>query len=155
MKKLLATLFVTAAASVNAAPLNLEVTQDDLTWLAKNIYFEARNQPTAGRIAVMMVTLNRVVSNKFPNSIQKVVTQGGTKLHRCQFSWFCDGKKDIIRDWSTYNDIVILVETMLPAANTITDITSGATFYHADYVNPKWSKVKKKIIQIGDHIFYK
>jgi spore germination cell wall hydrolase CwlJ-like protein len=33
------------------------------------------------------------------------------------------------------------------------DVTSGATYYHADYVNPGWKL--KKVDQIGRHIFYK
>ena len=37
------------------------------------------------------------------------------------------------------------------------DVTNGALFYHANYVNPWWSKPKYKLIKtavIGDHIFY-
>jgi spore germination cell wall hydrolase CwlJ-like protein len=33
------------------------------------------------------------------------------------------------------------------------DITKGATYYHADYVNPQWKL--PKTTQIGRHIFYK
>jgi spore germination cell wall hydrolase CwlJ-like protein len=33
------------------------------------------------------------------------------------------------------------------------DVTSGATYYHADYVNPGWKL--QKVDQIGRHIFYK
>jgi len=37
------------------------------------------------------------------------------------------------------------------------DFTQGATHYHADYVNPKWTKQKNmtKIVQIDTHIFYR
>ena len=34
------------------------------------------------------------------------------------------------------------------------DVTNGATYYHADYVNPGWTKLQKEK-QIGRHIFYK
>ena len=34
------------------------------------------------------------------------------------------------------------------------DVTNGATYYHADYVNPGWTRLKKEK-QIGRHIFYK
>ena len=37
--------------------------------LAKNIYFEARNEPFAGQFAVALVTLNRVHDTAFPNTI--------------------------------------------------------------------------------------
>ena len=41
--------------------------------LAKNIYFEARNQSTAGQIAVSHVVMNRVKSSRYPNTICEVV----------------------------------------------------------------------------------
>ena len=36
--------------------------------LARNIYFEARNEPFAGQFAVALVTLNRVYDENFPKS---------------------------------------------------------------------------------------
>jgi spore germination cell wall hydrolase CwlJ-like protein len=35
----------------------------------------------------------------------------------------------------------------------IDDVTEGATYYHADYVNPGWNL--PKTTKIGRHIFYK
>ena len=35
-------------------------TKNDIHCLAENIYFEARGESTAGRMAVALVTLNRV-----------------------------------------------------------------------------------------------
>jgi spore germination cell wall hydrolase CwlJ-like protein len=35
----------------------------------------------------------------------------------------------------------------------IDDVTKGATYYHADYVNPGWNL--PKTTKIGRHIFYK
>lgn len=143
---------IKASATKNIAH---PISKEDIVWLAKNVYFEARNQSEAGRIAVIMVTLNRMHSNKFPNTIKEVVTQSRGRLHRCQFSWYCDGVADKIHDWKTYNEIMTLILTHLPLSNTIDDITHGATFYHATYVKPYWAKHKIKTIQIGDHIFYR
>ena len=99
-----------------------EYTDVDVTWLAKNVYFEARNQGIAGQLAVASVTLNRVADRRFPNTIKEVVTQSlyrnswrdGTPIpikHKCQFSWWCDGKPDTIHDWKTYNKIKKLMLT--------------------------------------------
>ena len=72
--------------------------------LAKNIYFEARNEPFAVQFAVALVTLNRVHDNAFPNTICEVVYQGihhadgFPKRDRCQFSWYCDGNSDEVRN---------------------------------------------------------
>jgi len=153
MALIMATL--TKAEALPELPQYSVYTEEDITWLTKNIYFEAANQATAGRIAVMMVTLNRVSHDRFPDNIKDVVTQGGTRLNRCQFSWYCDGKSDKVRDWEAFNEIKVLVYTYMQIASKMTDITSGAIYYHATYVNPKWASEKKKIIRIGDHIFYK
>ena len=78
--------------------------------LARNIYFEARNEPFAGQFAVAMVTLNRVHDKQFPNSICEVVYQGihwpsgHPKLNRCQFSWYCDGKNDDVKNKRAYKE---------------------------------------------------
>jgi len=142
-----------------------EYTDVDVTWLAKNVYFEARNQGIAGQLAVASVTLNRVADRRFPNTIKGVVTQSlyrnswrdGTPVpikHKCQFSWFCDGKPDTIYDWKTFNKIKKLMLTFT-TNRSIIDITSGATHYHADYVYPDWAPTKRKTTEIEDHIFYK
>ena len=144
--------------------------------LAENIYHEARNQGTAGWLAVASVTLNRVADRRFPNTICGVVFQAETKeswktkskknipdaerifypvRHRCQFSWYCDGKADDINHISIFLEIMTFTKFILTSQIMMFDITDGATFYHADYVTPSWAKSKTKTIEIGDHIFYR
>jgi len=142
---------------------------EEISCLAKNIYFEAKNQGTGGWLAVSFVTLNRVKDRRYPNTICEVVYQGQTRpswqdpeimiptRHRCQFSWYCDGKSDEIKNQSKYMDILIFSNLMLDQATSsnMIDITDGATHYHADYVKPAWASTKTKTIEIGDHIFYR
>ena len=144
--------------------------------LAENIYHEARDQGTAGWLAVAAVTLNRVTDDRFPNTICGVVFQAETieswttkskkdipdaerifypVRHRCQFSWYCDGKADDISNISVFMEILQLSRLLLTSQMMMFDITDGATFYHADYVTPSWAKSKTKTIEIGDHIFYR
>ena len=139
------------------------------TCLAENVYYESRNQGTAGWSAVISVTMNRVKDKRFPNTICGVVKQGPTReswkqngtyypiKHKCQFSWYCDGKTDVIhkKDAKLYKEIYNLSYVSLIKDITILDITDGATHYHADYVTPSWARTKTKTIEIGDHIFYK
>ena len=135
--------------------------------LAQNVYFEARNQPLAGQFAVISVTINRVNDHRFPDTVCGVVYQGphrptwkGTGemipvRHRCQFSWYCDGLSDRVHDLETFDDIFDLTSGIVDGTFTVTDITEGATHYHADYVEPAWAKTKTKTIEIEDHIFYR
>ena len=159
----LSLLLASSAAGVEIRPINF--TESEVTWLAKNVYFEARNQGIAGQISVAHVTLNRVKDRRFPDTIKEVVTQGLTRNSwrdgvpfpikwKCQFSWYCDGKKDEITNWESFNKIKRLMFTFT-ANDGIIDITEGATHYHADYVYPDWAVTKTKTIEIEDHIFYR
>ena len=148
----------------------MENRKKQLTCLAKNIYFEARNEPFAGQFAVALVTLNRVRDTSFPDTICKVVYQGihtadgFPKRDRCQFSWYCDGKADIM-----YNEEAVYLATdiaklvldistgVLGDQMFTVDITEGSTHYHATYVDPYWTNDRgmAKITQVGSHIFYR
>jgi spore germination cell wall hydrolase CwlJ-like protein len=156
---MLSTLSVKSLGSTEV--INTGYSKEEVTWLVKNVYFEARNQGIAGQLAVAMATINRVNDRRFPNTIKEVVTQAYTYKngfpirHKCQFSWYCDGKSDKITDWKLYNQIYSLVVTYLQNRDIIFDLTEGAVFYHADYVSPSWAKVKEKTIEIENHIFYR
>ena len=81
-------------ATVEGADIKLyQLTSDakrEIACLAENIYFEAAHEPENGQLAVAFVTMNRVNSGKFADSICGVVKQkiGST----CQFSWWCESK---------------------------------------------------------------
>lgn len=133
--------------------------QEELRCLAENIYFEARSEPKEGMIAVAFVTMNRVNSVYYPDSICGVVKQ---KIRRtCQFSWYCESRPYHISthkllDHETnqlYADILRLSIAFYINYENMKDPTRGALFYHADYVNPRWRNVQKTT-QIGRHIFY-
>jgi len=118
--------------------------------LAENIYYEAGWEPTDGRVAVALVTLNRVQDPRYPKDICSVVKQ---KINStCQFSWFCEGKKHITSS-RLYEEAQNIALYVYANYENLTDITHGALFYHADYVNPRWKLDKTTVI--GRHIFYK
>tara|TARA_B100000424_G_C22741338_1_gene401257 strand:+ start:72 stop:527 length:456 start_codon:yes stop_codon:yes gene_type:complete len=126
---------------------------EELYCLAKNIYFESRNQPKIGKIAVAQVTLNRVQSDKFPNTVCEVIYQGGERRNRCQFSWYCDGKKDEPTNGPAWDDSVYLA--LLVYGDGFLDVTEGALWYHATYVSPSWAEHYQKTVRINNHIFYR
>lgn len=134
-----------------------------LACLTQNIYHEARNESTAGWIAVADVTMNRVRSDAFPNTICEVVFEGPHYIskksgkyypykNRCQFSWYCDGKSDEVKNIKKYKQIM---EVAKLTVKTELDITDGALFYHADYVKPRWAETMDVTARIDAHIFYK
>jgi hypothetical protein len=125
-----------------------------LECLTRNIYWEAANEPFEGKVAVAQVTLNRMQSGKFPDSVCGVVYQKNVFYERvvCQFSWYCEGNhkvKAIHKPmWLESEEVakkVLLEGFRLPSLQK-------ALYYHADYVNPGWQL--PKIEKIGRHIFY-
>lgn len=133
---------------------NLTIDTTELRCLALNIYWESRSESLMGQLAVAGVTMNRVADKKFPNTICGVVKQGNeARLHRCQFSWWCDGQKDDpkeIKAWSNAQQIARLFQ-----AGIYSDPTGHALWYHADYVAPYWAKTMKQTARIGRHLFFK
>ena len=177
LKELLTTFVISASAG------EVDVTLKDATdyldkqavCLANNMYHEARSQGLAGQLAVSLVVLNRVKDSRYPNTICEVVHQGPVReswktkgkdvadsernyypiRHRCQFSWYCDGKDDTPHEPTTYGALYDMAVDLVYGDITVVDITEGATHYHADYVFPAWRKTKTRTIEIEDHIFYR
>jgi spore germination cell wall hydrolase CwlJ-like protein len=141
-----------ATAKASRAPTQARI-EDELFCMAQNIYFEARSEPTAGRRAVAHVVMNRVASPHFPSTVCEVVRQGGeSRRYKCQFSWWCDGQSDDIKNEKAWHDAERLASFVYWGLSK--DMTSGALWYHADYVKPQWHSAFNKGPQIGRHIFY-
>ena len=152
---------VTGAQEVKAQERLNTITDEQRECLAKNIYFEARGESIAGQVAVAWVTLNRMESDNFPNTICGVVYQARTDSngnpirHKCQFSWFCDGKSDRIRNQREWEDVKLIADVVLiDWARAKESPVEQATFYHADYVRPYWASNFTKVAQVDSHIFY-
>lgn len=116
--------------------------------LATAIFFEARDQPVDGQMAVAEVILNRVADLQWPDNVCDVVYQ-----HK-QFSFTHDGLSD---DPTEYNDPLawkiaqIIANDALEGINML-GITS--VYYHADYVHPFWQHSMNYDGRIGNHFFY-
>lgn len=133
---------------------NIDHKMRELDCLTRNIYWEAASEPFAGKVAVAQVTLNRVASGRFPNSVCGVVYQKNVIYERvvCQFSWFCEGTHRVkaihtplYRESEEVAKRVLFEGFRLPSMEK-------AMYYHADYVNPGWQL--PRIEKIGRHIFY-
>ena len=121
----------------------------DIFCLAKNIYHEASVESRLGQYAVAQVTLNRVKSRNYPNTVCDVV------MDPWQFSW---ANKKSIR-WThpkgpLWEKSKQIAENVILRGKRVMGL-EDALFYHADYVRPRWRDVNYKIAQIDSHIFYK
>ena len=125
-----------------------------LDCLTRNIYWEAAQEPFEGKVAVAQVTMNRVESGRFADSVCGVVYQKNVIYEKviCQFSWYCEtGHKTrpvytpLWRESEEVAKRVLLENFRLPSLK-------NALYFHAENVSPGWGK--PRIEKIGRHIFY-
>ena len=133
----------------------------ELACMATAIYFEARGEPMVGQVAVAQVIMSRVYDERYPDTVCDVVKQGYYYSwdktipirDKCQFSFWCDGKPETIKDEDAYFWASEVAQAVM--VGTLYDTTQGATHYHAYYVQPSWSKKFTRTVRINDHIFYR
>ena len=130
--------------------------QHDLRCLTLNIFHEARSESKAGQHAVASVTLNRVASKRYPNTICDVVYQKRwdkiRKRYVSQFSWTEFDEPPKLKSKAWFRAWKIAEEAYKKKDQKL---LNGALFYHAKYIKPSWARKKKPIAKIGQHIFYR
>jgi N-acetylmuramoyl-L-alanine amidase len=117
----------------------------DLACLAENVYYEARGEPLVGQYAIAEVTMNRVASREFANSVCEVVHSRGA------FSWTLESglKPPHGYEWRRAQAVASSVYD-----NTEAPLVGGALYYHATYVSPAWAATRSQVARIGRHLFY-
>ena len=123
------------------AELNHNISRDDIILLARIIHGEARGEDFKGKVAVGSVILNRIKSNKFPNSIRNVILQKG------QFSSLMDGQANYYPG-----------EEELQAARAALlgyDPTLGSIYFYnpAIATDTAWISHRNFVTRIGGHVF--
>lgn len=121
--------------------------------LAEALYFEARGETVKGQFAVAEVILNRVESEQFPDTLCGVINQGTGRKYQCQFTYTCDGYKEVINEKKAYQRVAKVARAALDGLKT--ELTEGATYYHTTAVKPRWSRVFTNTTRIGVHVFYR
>lgn len=116
--------------------------------LAKNIYHEAGIEDKNGKFAVAQVTLNRLRTKKWGNTLCDVV------YSKAQFSWTLFKKqRNEQPKGPLWEESKAVAHAVLFKSYRVPSL-KNATYYHADYVQPNWRKTVTKIQQVGQHIFY-
>ena len=122
--------------------------------LVEAIYFEARSESDIGQLAVANVILERVRHEDHPNTICDVVHEWKyyPRLHKCSFSYYCDGKTEVMYEKDSLSSVMQIATLALEGA-TVED-TYSSTHYHSRHVQPYWASEMLYIGSIGEHLFY-
>jgi hypothetical protein len=122
--------------------------------LANAIYFEARDQPYQGQVAVAQVVINRVFSGIYPRDVCGVVYQNANRHLACQFTFACDGKRDVVNEWPEWRRAKRIAQETLDGVVYVQAVGT-ATHYHANYVHPNWIHEMHRLAREGEHLFYR
>jgi spore germination cell wall hydrolase CwlJ-like protein len=144
---------------VQPTPVKLDAAQQralDLRCLAENIYFEARGEPIQGQYAVAEVTMNRLSSPYFPDSICEVVHDTrwdpARRRYTAHFSW-TGLDIDIEPSGLAWRKAMAIATAVYDDAYV--PVVPEALFYHTTDIHPYWADSKQVIATIGNHIFYR
>jgi hypothetical protein len=122
--------------------------------LAKAIYFEARDQPYRGQVAVAQVVINRVFSPFYPDDVCGVIYQNASHHLACQFTFACDGRSKAIKERRAWARARRIARQTLDGKLYVQAVGT-ATHYHAVYVRPTWVREMHRIVREGGHTFYR
>ena len=134
----------------------LQAKSQQLSCLARNVYFEARGEPKAGQYAVAEVTMNRKAAASYPASVCEVVHQKNwdaiRKRYVAAFSWTELDKlpQPGGEEWAQAQEVAREVYS-----GDRPEKLDGALYYHSTRIKPSWAKQKKVVARIGRHEFYK
>lgn len=128
----------------------------DLRCLAENVYFEARGEPLEGQYAVAEVTLNRTQAPNFPHTVCEVVHEArwdpGRRRFVADFSWTQLGTLSADDGPAWRQAMVVAIAEYDDLHDSV---VPGALFYHSTSVHPAWSRARKVVATIGNHVFYR
>jgi spore germination cell wall hydrolase CwlJ-like protein len=125
---------------------HINYTRNDVDCLTRNIYYEAGVEDARGKYAVAHVTVNRLKTGYWGNSICKVV------YAKSQFSWTL-AKKLPKPDSQLWAESEVIARRVL-AGSRVRGL-ARSLYYHAVYIrDPAWADPSAELGQIGNHVFY-
>jgi N-acetylmuramoyl-L-alanine amidase len=121
--------------------VEIDLSDADIDLLARIVRAEAQTEPFEGKVAVADVVLNRVESNKFPNTIKEVIYAPG------QFQPVANGEIHKPADEES-------IEAVLTALTDNGDIAEDALFfYNPSIATNRWLDSRETAVVIGQHVF--
>lgn len=140
----------TVIQKVHNSPKYLFTLKDE-SCLADAVYYESRGEPIEGQRAVAQVVYNRWKSF-YRKSICQIVYQKSN--NGCQFAWVCNPTVAKVghNNW-LWKQALRIASSILRTGDCGCKVRDSIYFTRADSV-PDWLIHKRRIRQIGHHVFY-
>jgi N-acetylmuramoyl-L-alanine amidase len=117
-------------------------TEEEIEMMAKLVYGEARGESFEGQVAVAAVVLNRLESDKFPDTVKGVIFEPQA------FTAVIDGQYYATPNKTAYRAVYKAIQGWDPSG--------GALYYfNPEVATSDWIWSRKQITKIGKHIFAK
>jgi N-acetylmuramoyl-L-alanine amidase len=129
-------------SQTKSLPDNNEYTKKEIRMIAQMVYGEARGESIKGQVAVASVIINRVQSDKFPNTVQNVLFQNGA------FTAINDGQYYNTPDLNATQAVYYAIEGVDPTKDAL-------YYFNPDIATSDWIWSRAKTVEIGEHIFAK
>ncbi|WP_130807500.1 cell wall hydrolase [Senegalia massiliensis] len=120
---------------------------DDFYWLSRIIHAESKGESYDGKVAVGSVVMNRVNSNKFPDTIKEVIFE--QNKNTSQFTPVSTGSIINTPSEDSMKAALDALEGKKPVGNSL-------FFLNPDTANSNWIINNREfILEIDNHMFYK
>ena len=135
---------------------NIVANNNEYRCLLRAVWHEARGESFKGQLFVSKTILNRTRSERFPQSICKVVYQ----KYQFSFAHKIPMNKQNVRpktelEKQTFRQVELASFISIWVDRLGIDFSQGSKYYHTLNVSPVWRYKLKTIGVVGNHIFYK
>ena len=123
---------------------SLDWSADESYMMAKMAMAEAEGEDTEGKALVILVILNRVWDEDFPDNIEEVISQDG------QFASYWDGRYNVADPDTECWEALRMIQVGK------WDESQGATYFRSSSDESTWhSRNLEELFTHGNHTFYK
>lgn len=136
---------------------NIVTSNNDYRCLLRVVWHEARGESFKGQLFVSKTILNRTRSERFPQSICKVVYQ----KYQFSFTHQIPINKQYVRpktelEKQTFRRVEFASFISIWADKLGVDFTNNSEYYHTTKIKPNWEYNRlKRTETVGNHIFYR
>lgn len=119
------------------------LTQNDIYLMSEIVYAESKGEPFEGKVAVASVILNRVLSPRFPDTIEGVIFQPYA------FSCVVDNEINVLPSQECFDAVYEAINGNDPTREAL-------FFYNPEIATCTWMQQvdKTNITPIGHHVFF-